>query len=395
MNKILELREKRGKAWDATKAFLDTKRGADGLLSAEDTAVYDKMEADVVALGREIDRLERQVALDDELKKPTSDPLTGKPSAHKSDLKTGRASDAYQMDFFGALRGKSITNVLSEGVDADGGYLVPVEFERTLVKGLQEANIVRSLAKVFSSSAERKIAIAATNSSATWVPENGIIPESSVTFGQKTIDAFKLTDLIKVSTELLNDSMFDLESYLAEEFARALGVAEEEAFIKGTGSGQPTGIFHAANGGTVGATTAAATTIEFDDIVNLVYALKSPYRRNAAFLTHDTTVAALRKLKDTNGQYLWQPSLVAGQPDRLFGYPIHTSPYAPTIAAGALSLAFGDFSNYWIADRQGRTIQRLNELYAGNGQVGFLVTERVDGKVILSEGIQLLKQKAS
>ncbi|MEG3074341.1 MAG: phage major capsid protein, partial [Ruthenibacterium sp.] len=160
------------------------------------------------------------------------------------------------------------------------------------------------------------------------------------------------------------------------------------------GAGKPTGIFDATNGGTIGATTATGTAIAFDDIVNLVYALKSPYRRNAAFLTHDTTVAALRKLKDSNGQYLWQPSLVAGQPDRLFGYPIHTSPYAPTIAAGALSLAFGDFSNYWIADRQGRTIQRLNEIYAGNGQVGFLVTERVDGKVILAEGIQLLKQKA-
>ena len=139
----------------------------------------------------------------------------------------------------------------------------------------------------------------------------------------------------------------------------------------------------------------AAAAIAFDDIVSLVYALKSPYRRNASFLTHETTVAALRKLKDTNGQYLWQPSLVAGQPDRLFGYPIHTSPYVPTVAAGALTLGFGDYANYWIADRQGRAVQRLNELYAGNGQVGFLITQRVDGKVIRAEGIQLLQQKAA
>lgn len=392
MTKTIELREKRAKAWDTAKAFLDTKRGADGIVSAEDTATYDKMEADVV--GKEIDRLEKQDALDREMAKATSNPLTGKPNENGADTKKGRASDAYRAEFFGVLRGKPASNVLSEGVDADGGYLVPVEFERTLVKRLSEANIVRSIAKTFSSSAERKIAVAATNSSAAWVPENGAIPESSVTFGQKTLDAFKLTDLIKVSTELLSDSMFNLETYLAEEFARALGVAEEEAFIKGNGTGKPTGIFDATNGGTIGATTATGTAIAFDDIVNLVYALKSPYRRNAAFLTHDTTVAALPKLKDSNGQYLWQPSLVAGQPDRLFGYPIHTSPYAPTIAAGALSLAFGDYSNYWIADRQGRTIQRLNEIYAGNGQVGFLVTERVDGKVILAEGIQLLKQKA-
>jgi HK97 family phage major capsid protein len=103
------------------------------------------------------------------------------------------------------------------------------------------------------------------------------------------------------------------------------------------------------------------------------------------------TVSALRKLKDSNGQFLWQPSVQAGQPDRLLGYPIYTSPYAPAVATGALPVAFGDFSNFWIADRMGRTVQRLNELYAGNGQIGFIATERVDGKVILSEGIQLLK----
>lgn len=305
MSKILELREKRAKAWDTAKVFLDDRRGTDGLLSAEDATSYDKMEVDIVNLGKEVARLERQEAIDAELNHPTSSPLTGKPAVQDADTKTGRASNAYRMEFFGALRGKPITNVLSEGVDADGGYLVPVEFERTLVKGLQETNIVRSIAKSFSSSAERKIAVAASTSTAVWVPENGTIPESSVTFGQKTLDAFKLTDLIKVSTELLSDSMFDLETYLAEEFARALGVAEEEAFIKGNGTGKPTGIFDASNGGTIGATTAGATAIAFDDIVNLVYALKSPYRRNAAFLTHDTTVAALRKLKDTNGQYLW------------------------------------------------------------------------------------------
>ena len=395
MNSILELREKRAKAWDTAKAFLDSQRGSDGLISAEAAASYDKMEADIVNLGREIARLERQEALDHEMSQPTASPITEKPVRPEQEEKRGRACKAYAADFFGALRGRPVSNVLSEGVDADGGYLVPVEFERQLVKNLQEANVVRSIAKTFSSSAERKIAVAATLSTATWVPENGAIPESSLTFGQKTLDAFKLTDLIKVSTELLADSMYDLEAYILEEFARALGAAEEEAFIKGTGVGQPTGIFHATNGGTISVTAAAAAAIAFDDIVSLVYALKSPYRRNASFLTHETTVAALRKLKDTNGQYLWQPSLVAGQPDRLFGYPIHTSPYVPTVAAGALTLGFGDYANYWITDRQGRAVQRLNELYAGNGQVGFLITQRVDGKVIRAEGIQLLQQKAA
>lgn len=106
---------------------------------------------------------------------------------------------------------------------------------------------------------------------------------------------------------------------------------------------------------------------------------------------NDSTVAALRKLKDGNGQYLWQPSVQAGQPDKLLGYDIYTSPYVPVMAAGAYAIAYGDFQNYWIADRTGRTVQRLNELYSTNGQVGFVATERVDGKIILPEGIQLLK----
>ena len=283
-------------------------------------------------------------------------------------------------------------NVLSEGVQADGGYLVPEEFERQIVMGLDEANVVRGLAKVITTSAERKIPIAATHSTAAWTAENGAYTPSDPSFDQKTIDAFKLTDLVKVSIELLQDSMFDLESYIAAEFARAFGIAEEEAFCVGTGTGQPTGIF-TANGGQVGVTAAANNAITADELISLVYALKSPYRRNAKFLMNDATIAAIRKLKDGNGVYLWQPSLQAGEPDKLLGYDLYTSPYVPTVASDALTVAFGDFKNYWIADRSGRTVQRLNELYSTNGQVGFVATERVDGKVILPEGIQLLKMK--
>ena len=388
MSKILELREKRNKIWNTAKEFLDQKRGADGLVPAEAAAEYDKMESDMVSLGKEIERLERQAAFDLEMAKPTSSPILGAPTK-PSEAKTGRASDEYKADFGNILRGKQpVNNVLSTSPDTDGGYLVPTEFEKQIVMGLQEANIIRSIAKTITTSAERKIPVAATHSTAQWTAENAAVTESNPTFAQKTIDAFKLTDLVKVSLELLQDSMFDLESYIAAEFARAFGVAEEEAFCVGTGTGQPTGIF-TENGGVVGVT--AGTSITVDNLIDLVYALKSPYRRNAAFLMKDVTVSALRKLKDNNGAYLWQPSAQAGQPDRLLGYPIYTSPYVSAVAADALPIAFGDFSNYWIADRMGRTVQRLNELYAGNGQVGFIATERVDGKVILSEGIQLLK----
>ena len=390
MKKVLDLREKRAKAWDAAKAFLDA-RAKDGVLSAEDNATYDKMLADVDAMARQIAIEEDRVARDAEMSRPTSAPLTEKPGAQGAKPVSPRATAEYRADFLNILRGRApVNNVLSTSPDTDGGYLVPTEFETQIVTGLEEANIIRSLAKTINTSAERKIPIAATHSTAQWTAENAAYTESDPAFAQKTIDAFKLTDLVKVSVELLQDSMFDLESYIAREFARAFGIAEEEAFCVGTGTGQPTGIF-TASGGTVGVTASSPTAITVDNLIDLIYALKSPYRRNAVFLMKDITVSALRKLKDSNGAYLWQPSVQAGQPDRLLGYPLYTSPYVPAAEAGALPIAFGDFSNYWIADRMGRTVQRLNELYAGNGQVGFIAAERVDGKVILAEGIQLLQ----
>ena len=141
MSKILELREKRAKTWEAAKAFLDSKRGGDGLLSAEDTATYEKMEADVVSFGKEIDRLERQSAMDAELSRPINSPITNVPNVSAGDEKTGRAAMEYRRAFWNAMRGKgdmSVRNALQVGTDSEGGYLVPDEYERTLVEALEE-----------------------------------------------------------------------------------------------------------------------------------------------------------------------------------------------------------------------------------------------------------------
>ena len=394
---IVEMREKRAKLWATMEGFLDTHHNEKGVLSADDDATYGNMERDLNDLTNEIRRMERRDAMEAELSKPVDAPITAKPEkpAAAPVEKLGRASDAYREDFGLALRGRPLVhNVLSIGVDADGGYLVPEEYEKQIVDGLKEANVVRSLAKIITTHAERKIPVAVGHSVATWTEENAAYTESNPTFGQKQIDAYKLTDLVRISTELLQDSGFELEPYIREEFVRAFGVAEEEAFCVGNGTNQPTGIF-TVNGGEVGVTAAGATAITVDELISLIYSLKSPYRRNAKFFMNDSTVALIRKLKDNNGAYLWQPSVQQGEPDKLLGYPLYTSPYVPQVGAGKLAVAFGDFKNYWIADRAGRTVQRLNELYSTNGQVGFIATERVDGKVILPEGIKLLKMKAS
>ena len=390
---ITELREKRAKLWNAMEGFLDTHRTENGVLSAEDDATYAKMETDLDALTNEIKRMERREAREKELSRPVSEPIKEAPEAPRAEEKQGRASNAYREDFGRHLRGRPLVhNVLSESVDQDGGYLVPEEFEHDIIAGLDEANVIRSLAKVITTHHDRKIPVAVGHSVATWTAENMPFTESNPTFGQKQIDAFKLTDLIRVSVELLQDAEFPLEEYIANEIARAFGIAEEQAFCVGTGVNQPTGIF-TAQGGAVGVTTAAVNAVTADELLSLVYSLKSPYRRNAKFLMNDATVSMIRKLKDNNGAYMWQPSVQAGQPDKLLGYELHTSPYVPTAATGALTAAFGDFKNYWIGDRSGRTVQRLNELYATNGQIGFVATERVDGKVILPEGIRLLQMK--
>lgn len=402
MNKILELREKRAKAWDAAKAFLDTKRGTDGLISAEDEATYNKMEADVIALGKEIDRLEKQAILDAELNAPTANPLTGKPKLPNIEEKTGRASDEYKKAFWNAMRTRAgegldvtIRNALQVGTDTEGGYLVPDEFERTLIEALEEENIFRKLANVITTSTgDRKIPVVASKGTASWVDEEGAIPDSDDSFGQVSIGAYKLGTLIKVSEELLNDSVFNLESYISKEFARRIGNKEEEAFFSGDGTGKPTGILAATGGAQLGVTTAGATAITLDEILDLFYSLKAPYRNKSIFVMNDATVKAIRKLKDGQGQYLWQPSLQAGTPDTILNRPIYTSAYVPAIASAAKTIVFGDLSYYWVADRQGRVFKRLNELYAVTGQVGFVATQRVDGKLILPEAVKVLQQKA-
>lgn len=399
---ILELREKRNKAWEAAKAFLDSHRTANGTLTAEDDASYTRMEQEITDLGKEIARLERQEALEHELSQPVNKPLTGRPSANRTERKekTGRASDEYRSNFWNAMRSKmplpNVVNALQIGTDSEGGYLVPDEYERTLVEALEEENIFRQLAKVIqTSSGDRKIPVVATKGTASWIDEEGAFTESDDSFGQVSIGAYKLGTMLKVSEELLNDSVFDLESYIAREFARRIGAKEEEAFFTGDGSGKPLGILAATGGAQTGVTAASATAVTADELIDLFYSLKSPYRRNAVWVLNDATIKSVRKLKDGNGQYLWQPSLVAGTPDTLLGRPVKTSAYMPVAAAGAKSIAFGDFGYYWIADRQGRSFKRLNELYAATGQVGFLASQRVDGKLILPEAVKVLAQKAS
>ena len=386
---IKDLIEKRAKVWETAKNFVETHEDKNGVLSEEDTAAYNKMEKEIEDLTTAIDRQTRAERRELELSKPVNSPITGKPfRGEQENEKTGRASDEYRDAMIYAMRSnfRNVSNVLQEGVDADGGYLVPEEYDRRLIDVLDGENIMRGLATTITTAGQHKINIAATKPAAAWIEEGGALTFGDATFDQIYLDAYKLHVAIKVTEELLYDNAFGLENYIITQFGKALANAEEDAFLNGDGKGKPTGIFDKTKGGQIAGTLTAA--IKSDDLIDLVYGLKRPYRKSASFIMNDSTLASLRKLKDNNGAYIWQPSYKEGEPDRVLGYTVHTSSFAPTNA-----IAFGDYSYYNIGDRGSRSFGELRELFAGNGMIGFLAKERVDGKLVLPEAVKVLKLK--
>lgn len=389
--RVQELIEKRAKVWETAKNFVDTHEDKNGNLSAEDKETYSRMEAEIEELTNSIERQQRAERREQELSKPVNSPITGKPykDEPQGEVKTGRASDEYKKAMLTALRSnfRQVSNVLQEGVDADGGYLVPEEYDHRLIDVLTEENIMRGIATKITTSGEHKINIAATKPAAAWIEEGEALSFGDAKFEQKILDAHKLHVAIKITEELLYDNAFGLENYIITEFGKALANAEEDAFLNGDGVGKPTGIFDKTKGGeSIGTLTAA---IKSDDVLDLIYKLKRPYRKNASFIMNDATLAQIRKLKDNNGQYLWQPSYQANEPDKILGYNIRTSAFAPTDA-----IAFGDYKYYNIGDRGSRSFKQLNELFAGNGMIGYVAKERVDGLLILPEAVKILGLKA-
>lgn len=335
LQRLTALRQERAAKWDTARTFLDSKTH-NGRMSEADAAKYEAMEKELTDLGSDIARLERANEMEAAMN-AAGNPILGEPHSGKA-AGTGTASASYKQAFWDAIRNKHYTaavqNALQVGTDSEGGYLVPDEFERQLIEALEEENVFRTLATVITTaSGDRKIPIVSDKGEASWIDEEGTFPLSDDTFGQKSLGAYKVGTALKVSTELLNDAAFDLEAYISREFGRRLGAKEEEAFWVGDGKNKPTGIFDATGGAGTGV-TAASASVTFDDMLELYYSLKSPYRKKGTWAMNDATVKALRKVKDTTGQYIWQPSVVAGVPDMIMNRPYVTSSYIPALASG-------------------------------------------------------------
>ena len=382
------LREKRTNLWNSTKAFLESLKTPDGIVSRENTQKFEAMEAEVLNMTAQIEAIERHQNMERDFATTTTMPMLNTPNNAVSNFRGG---EEYSRAFWNAMRGRGISNALSVGTDTSGGYLVPDEFASELVRALSEQNIFRQIARIVQTSGDvLKIPIANGGAAVNWISENAEIPETSVTFSQIVLRSYKMGCLLRASTELMEDSAFDLQRHIASEFAQEMGNAEEQAFCLGDGTDRPTGLF-TENGASVGVTTPSATNITFDDVIDLLHSVKPPYRGKSVFLTNDSTIRELRKIKDGNGQYIWQPAVKDGLPDTILAKPVYICQYVPEIDAGASVMAFGDFSYYWIADRRNIRFRVLNERYAENDQVGFYATQRVDGKLVLPAAVKVMK----
>ncbi|WP_200760463.1 phage major capsid protein [Effusibacillus dendaii] len=411
MRNIIEMRQQRAALVQQARDILNKAESENRDLTAEETQEYDRIMADVDRRAAEIEREERLQGIENELTRSSRtvvvDP-NAVPNQQRADQKL-HETDEYRSAFWQAVRQgqnaldhEQVRMLLDPEVRAlvtqtntAGGYLVPNEFERTLVEKLLPFNVMRGLATVITtSSGTTQIPVESDFGTAQWIGEGAAYTDTDSTFAQVTLSAYKLTTMIKVSEELLNDSAFNIDNYVASAFARRMGTTEEAAFVNGDGTGKPTGVVSGATQGKVGA-TGQTTSVTVDDIIDLYHSLKRPYRPTATWMLADATAKAIRKLKDSTGQFIWQPGLQAGQPDRLLSRPVAISDNVPAMAASAKSILFGDFSYYWIADRQGTVMQRLSELYAANGQVGFRMFKRTDGKLILPEAVVYYQNSAT
>ena len=397
---ITELKQLRAKLIKEMREILDVASAEGRNLSAEETEKYDRIEADVDGFTATVDRQEKQARAETTI----SDAVSEARSTYKAMTKVDRVgSDEYRTAFEKYIRYGSNSLVgeeartLTEGTDSEGGYLTETILERRLVETLADNNIMRSLSTVVNTTSDRNISVVDTVGEAKWLGESGdYAPGVDTVFSQTTLAAYKASTLMLISEELLQDSVFDLTSFVAQIFGRRLGELEEAAMIAGTGSGQPTG---AVNGASAGHTLATINTWTADDLLDFQYSLKRQYRRNGSFIFNDASIKDIRKLQDANDHWIWQPSMRDGEPDRLLGNPIFSSydMAVPSDDPSSKCGLFGDFKMaYYIADRGGMSFQRLNELYSVSaGAVGFKASKRVDGKVVLPEAMKLLVNAAS
>jgi HK97 family phage major capsid protein len=389
MSNKIEMQKKRADLAKQMRNLVDQTDSAKGMTSEQESQ-WNAMEKDLNNLDASIKRETELENIENTLDDLELDPH--RPLADQTNEQSPFAASSYLASFDSFVRGgltPDINAALSIGTDSEGGFTVPESWDSKLREKLTDAVVMRGLSTVIQTSSTKNFPGISDNGSAGWLDENAAYPESDMAFANLQLQAWKLGRIMKVSEELMQDTVYNLVDGISKAFAKTFGLAENTAFIAGDGVSKPRGVLLDAQNGL---TAASATAIVYDEIVDLIHSVKQVYRANASFLMNDTTLGMLRKLKSTDGVPLWQPSIQAGVPDRLLGKLVNTDDAMPVVATGNKSIAFGDFSEYHIADRGAIYMQRLNELYAGTGQVGFRMRKRVDGRLMEAEAVKTLTQ---
>ena len=300
------------------------------------------------------------------------------------------ANPMYAKAYDGFMKHGTTCNTLREGSDGEGGYLIPDEFEHRIVQVMAEKNVMRKLGTVMQTERTMTFPIGKGIGFAEWVPEEGEFPIVAAEFDEVKLGGHKVATSIRVSDELLEDSVFDLEEFIIKEFAQRIGEAEEAAFIHGDGLAKPLGIIHQLEREVI---TEKAGKISTDDLLDLKHAIPSKYRKDAVFLMHDSTLRELFKLRTGEGQYIWYENPKKNIPLAIFSHRVITCPSMPTIDSGKPPILFGDFKHFVIGDRKHRRIKRLNEVHAQQGQVAYIMSQRVDAKLLDRNAVAALKVK--
>lgn len=383
----------------AKQEALNNKVIAEGReFTSEEDDQYKRMDADQKALKAKALRLVEIETAQKELADPTR--AAAKPNVEGEKLdKPFQASAEYKQAFNALLANRGVATpqiqaTLEKAVNTQGGYLIPIDYETTIIDKLYDANIMRQLGTVTRTSSNAAIPMEGNLPTFSWIDELGNYGLTDATFSQNLLNAWKLGGIMTISEELLMDAFLNIEDYIAGRAAISAGFAEESAFTIGDGNKKPTGWVTTVSTAGTTKTSLANNTASSVDMFALMYSVARPYRKNGSFIVADTLLQQLRQEKATTGQYLWQAALTADAPDVYLGKPIYTSDFLAPFAPGSVSAGFGDFSYYQIVDRVGWSIQKLNELYAGTGMVGYRMWERTDGKLLRPEAVNILTTHA-
>jgi HK97 family phage major capsid protein len=355
-----------------------------GDFQAIETKVWDKINV-VEAKAKETDALKARVdVLEAKVSRP---PLLGTPEAKAGDAPESKAFGTWLRK--GAV-GPEEQKLMQTADDSVGGYIAPIERRNKLIEILTEISPVRQLATIetIGGSGVEFPKEGGDTIDCAWDDEP--LTEGDALFKMEKFEPHTIRALVLIKKTLLEDSDFNLESYLYRKAAQRFAKKEGIAFISANGKSKPEGML--TNSEIQFVKSGQAATFTGDSFINLIYDLPADYAKNAKFLMNRKTVGKIALLKDKNDQYIWRPGLQAGQPSTLLAYQIFEAVDMPDVAANAFPIMFGDFAQaYWIVERLNIEIQRLVEKYATEGKIGFLFRRRVDAQVVLAESLRKMK----